>query len=63
MTRTNLSLILNGQGRMTAKTACKLAQTLVISPDPLIKAEAIYDLWEAIQDLKDWDPAKIYTET
>jgi antitoxin HigA-1 len=63
MTRTNLSRILNGHGRMTAKTACKLAQTLMISPDPLIKAQAIYDQWEAMQDLKDWTPAKIYTET
>ncbi|MBT4931879.1 MAG: HigA family addiction module antidote protein [Rhodospirillaceae bacterium] len=63
MTRTNLSRILNGHGRMTAKTACKLARVLDISPEPLIKGQAVYDQWEALQELKDWTPAKIYTET
>ena len=63
MTRTNLSRILNGHGRMTAKTACKLAQVLSINPEPLIKAQAVYDQWEALLDLKDWAPAKVYPQT
>ncbi len=62
MSRKTVSQILNGNARMTPVTASKIARALNISSIPWVNMQTSLDLFEAEQDLKKWEPQKIWSE-
>jgi len=62
MSRKTISQILNGNARLTPVVASKLARALNISSIPWVNMQTSLDLFEAEQDLQQWQPAKVWSE-
>lgn len=60
--RKHMSAIVGGKARIEAKMAARIATVLGTTPELWLNLQNAVDVYDARQELKDWHPARVYTD-
>ena len=61
LTRKHISNIVNGHSALSSETAVKFGAVLDTSPELWMNAQRAIDIYDAVQRLRKWKPAVVYT--
>ncbi len=62
VTRKTLSAIVNGRAGISADMAIRLSKVFKTTPELWVNMQSGYDLWHAMQRMKNWKPKVVFSD-